>query len=183
MMQSVIRRNVYKYLSKSTYYYVTSFLAWCFSTLLLWNLLAVDYAFLPKWEGSTRKGSRRSSIIDMYLGYRDYSGWYLEVLPTVAQKFEPLAQISSIYVHFTDTHIFLPLYTWSSYVCFFWKLQMMLNSKYLSFVGYTYKNFDAVKGIKRSGLFLIMTLSRLRAFIEFAKHSLFWTNLNLSMEF
>jgi len=29
---------------------------------------------------------------------------------------------------------------------------MMLNSKDLSFVGYTYKNFDAVKAIKISGL-------------------------------
>jgi hypothetical protein len=36
-------------------------------------------------------------------------------------------------------------------------LQMMLNSKDLSFVGYTYKNFDAVKGLKHSGLSLQMT--------------------------
>jgi serine/threonine kinase 38 len=28
--------------------------------------------------------------------------------------------------------------------------KMMLNSKDLSFVGYTYKNFDAVKGLKHS---------------------------------
>jgi hypothetical protein len=31
--------------------------------------------------------------------------------------------------------------------CFGMLLQMMLNSKDLSFVGYTYKNFEAVKGL------------------------------------
>jgi hypothetical protein len=31
-------------------------------------------------------------------------------------------------------------------------LQEKLNSKDLSFVGYTYKNFDAVKGLKHAGL-------------------------------
>jgi serine/threonine kinase 38 len=36
-------------------------------------------------------------------------------------------------------------------------LQAKLNSKDLSFVGYTYKNFDAVKGLKHAGFCLLVT--------------------------
>mgnify|MGYP006961258878 CR=1 FL=1 len=42
----------------------------------------------------------------------------------------------------------------SSYVFFGTIVQAKLNSKDLSFVGYTYKNFDAVKGLKHAGLCL-----------------------------
>jgi hypothetical protein len=61
------------------------------------------------------------------------------------------------FVHITfhmsmGIHYYKPLFFLHSKIHYYFGmlLQMMLNSKDLSFVGYTYKNFEAVKGLHQS---------------------------------
>jgi hypothetical protein len=77
------------------------------------------------------------------------------VFCTSNSKFKPPANLIRLYVDlliFTYTYPPFPLHSQSLIYVLWNTLQMMLNSKDLSFVGYTYKNFDAVKAIKISGL-------------------------------